>query len=309
MVLCKPSVKILVYLDKAPAIIASTAKLTLSSKPLNDILEAMESDKRSKWLMELIRRGHGSPLEHGIYSFEITCSRVTSHQIVRHRIASYTQLSQRRGDKLLREIVKQASKYLGMEYTNKPVGRREYLYYVDVLRKLVEARPPWNELLEITCRGFIVPPKPFKDRNRDFLEKLLSSLINYYKALAEGYHPEDARYLLPQAVKTRLYITMNARELVESFLPLRMCIHAQWEIRYIAWSLWKQLLKIHPEIFMYTGPRCVLYENRVRNRPCPLEDFIRGEEGFTIERCPELVANENIPKCLRKASADPWVGN
>ncbi len=303
---CKPSVEILTYTDKAPIIIAGTAKLTLSSKPLNNILETMEKSEVSKWLMELIRRGHGSPLEHGVYSFEIICSRVTSHQIVRHRIASYTQLSQRRGDKLLREVVKYASIYLGIEYPGKPIRREEYLYYVDILSELLESNPSWEDLLEITCRGFIVPPKPYRERDRDFLERLIGSLINYYRALAKGYHPEDARYLLPQAVKTRLYITMNARELVENFLPLRMCAHAQWEIRYIAWSLWRQLSRIHPEIFMYTGPRCVLYENRVRNEPCSLEEFIKGERSFTIERCPELVSCENIFKCLRNASADPW---
>ena len=306
MDLCKPSIHVLGYTDKAPTIIAGTAKLTLSSKPLNNILETIESGEVSKWLMELIRRGHGSPLEHGVYSFEITCSRVTSHQIVRHRIASYTQLSQRRGDKLLRDIVKQASLYLDKAYPGKPRNRDTYYEYIEILRELLEIDPSWKDLLEIVCRGFIVPPKPYKEKNKDFLKKLISSLIDYYTALARGYHPEDARYLLPQAVKTRLYITMNARELIESFLPLRMCTHAQWEIRYIAWELWRQLSSIHPEIFMFTGPRCILYENRVRSEPCTLAEFIKGGKSFTIERCPELVSRDKIPMCLRSASRDPW---
>lgn len=38
---------------------------------------------------------HESPLEHASLSFHITCSRACSHQLVRHRIASYSQQSQR----------------------------------------------------------------------------------------------------------------------------------------------------------------------------------------------------------------------
>ena len=101
-------------------------------------------------------------------------------------------------------------------------------------------------------------------------------------------------------------VSMNARELVESFLPLRMCSHAQWEIRYIAWSLWRILKNIHPDIFSYTGPRCVLYENRIRDEPCRLEDFIKGSCFFNINRCPELVPRERIVRCLIYAQKDPW---
>ncbi len=294
------------YMDRAPEIIAGSAKLTLSVKPINDILGSMDESEACKWVLELFRRGHGSPFEHGVYSFEITCSRVTSHQIVRHRIASYTQLSQRRGDKLLREVVREACRYLGIEYPGKPGSRSTYMAYVDILGKILDHDPPWDKLLEITCRGFIIPPMVYHGRDKGFLRELIRSLMEYYRALANGYHPEDARYLLPQSVKTRLYVTMNTRELVENFLPLRMCSHAQWEIRYIAWSLWRQLVKIHPQIFRYTGPRCILYENRVRREPCTLEDYISGEKQFTIERCPELVPREQIRSCLEHASSDPW---
>lgn len=38
---------------------------------------------------------HESPLEHSVMTFHITCSRACSHQLVRHRIASYSQQSQR----------------------------------------------------------------------------------------------------------------------------------------------------------------------------------------------------------------------
>lgn len=47
------------------------------------------------FIKNLIKRGHESVLEHASVSFEIICSRACSHQLVRHRIASYSQESQR----------------------------------------------------------------------------------------------------------------------------------------------------------------------------------------------------------------------
>jgi thymidylate synthase (FAD) len=42
-----------------------------------------------------IKAGHESPLEHASATFEIACSRVASHELVRHRLASFSQRSQR----------------------------------------------------------------------------------------------------------------------------------------------------------------------------------------------------------------------
>ena len=56
---------------------------------------------------------------------------------------------------------------------------------------------------------------------------------NYRAALAEGIKPEDARYLLPEATKTNLVMTMNTREFFH-FLDMRWDKAAQWEIRNLA---------------------------------------------------------------------------
>lgn len=48
-----------------------------------------------KFIGKLIKRGHDSVLEHASATFEVECSRACSHQLVRHRIASYSQRSQR----------------------------------------------------------------------------------------------------------------------------------------------------------------------------------------------------------------------
>jgi thymidylate synthase (FAD) len=47
------------------------------------------------WIQARIKQGHESIIEHVNATFRIRCSRVVSHQLVRHRIASYSQKSQR----------------------------------------------------------------------------------------------------------------------------------------------------------------------------------------------------------------------
>ncbi len=57
---------------------------------------AADPERRERVLEELVRAGHGSVLEHAVFTFGIEgVSRVCSHQLVRHRMASYSQQSQR----------------------------------------------------------------------------------------------------------------------------------------------------------------------------------------------------------------------
>ncbi len=302
----KPQVRLLKYLEDSPRTIASAGKQTLSPKEFSEIYNKMTNEKIEKWIMELIRRGHGSPLEHSLYFFEVTCSRVASHQLVRHRIASYTQLSQRYSDKYLRRLVKKIADMLGLSIPERPRTRRDYTIYYGVINKYLSSEHEFYELLSIVGEAFIIPPLIVSRNDKGFLKDLIGSVREYYRLLSIGVPYEDARFVLPQSIKTKIVVSMNARELFENFLPLRMCSHAQWEIRYIAWQLWKQLVRIHPSIFKYAGPRCVLMENRVRLEPCSLSEYMNSKCVFTITRCPELIPRRNILNCLRYASLDPW---
>ncbi len=74
------------------------ARRCYSGKAPKDIfLEACKTsiDDKKKLVKACIRSGHESVLEHAIYSFHLCCSRAASHQLVRHRLASYSQESQR----------------------------------------------------------------------------------------------------------------------------------------------------------------------------------------------------------------------
>ncbi len=294
-------VKVISYTAKAPLIVAGAGKVSRSRKPLN--LNKITENEIRIWIKELIKRGHGSPLEHSSYTFFIEgCSRVCSHQLVRHRLASYTQQSMRYSEGYLREQALKAAELLNEECPKSPksAGVKAYECYSRVLEKSLSLLTD-NELLKIAQIAYVIPDEIKVNKLRPYIEELIRATSLYYKLLSRNVRREDARYIIPQAVRTNLVVTMNARELLESFLPLRMCTRAQFEIRKVAWLMWLELMKIHPQLFKWAGPRCVYFENRVRAEPCTLEEFFKGSCNFTIERCPELVPREGIRECLNFA--------
>lgn len=88
----------------------------------------------------------------------------------------------------------------------------------------------------------------------------------YGRLLDSGVPAEDARYITPQAVPTKLVMTMNARELLH-FFSLRTCNRAQWEIRQMADEMLKICRNVSPEIFGKAGPGCVTGKCPEK-RPC-----------------------------------------
>lgn len=76
--------------------IAAAARVSYSNTRANEFLSKLTPKQVSNLLERLISAGHLSPFEHASFTFAIDgISRVTSHQLVRHRLASYTQQSQR----------------------------------------------------------------------------------------------------------------------------------------------------------------------------------------------------------------------
>ena len=55
----------------------------------------ISNDSAEKFIRNILKRGHESVIEHASITFKIVCDRGVSHEIVRHRIASYSQESTR----------------------------------------------------------------------------------------------------------------------------------------------------------------------------------------------------------------------
>ncbi len=202
-------VKLLSHTPEPERAIAAAARLCYAPVGAAELLETMSDEAVRKVLKIILTSGHTSALEHASYTFAVDgVSRALTHQLVRHRLASYNQQSQRY-----------------VSYTAEP--------------------------------AFIVPPDVAADpvASSAFLDSCAASFIAYRQLLDSGVQPEDARYLLPNAMETKIVVTMNIRELLH-FFELRCCKRAQWEIRELALAMLELAEPVAPYIFSDAGASC-----------------------------------------------------
>lgn len=89
-------VTLLAHTPAPEKLVASAAKLCYSDSGIEALMENLTAEKVEAFIKKLTDLGHQSPLEHCTFTFGIEgVSRALSHQLVRHRIASYSQKSQR----------------------------------------------------------------------------------------------------------------------------------------------------------------------------------------------------------------------
>lgn len=205
--------------------IATAAKLCYSSSDIASLKEGLNEEKTQKFIEMLMELGHESPVEHVTFTFGIEgVSRSLTHQLVRHRIASYSQKSQRYvSENQFEYVVPESIK-------SNPTALQTYEYLMNAIQLDYE-----------TIRAALI---------EDFVSKGMDP-----KA-AEKKANEDARYVLPNACETKIIVTMNIRSLF-NFFKHRCCNRAQWEIRAMAMEMYKICMEVAPSLFRHAGPDCV----------------------------------------------------
>lgn len=223
-------VKLLEYTPNPEKVIAEAAKLCYSSVGIDEIDVNLDKDKIEKFLNMLMSYGHESPIEHVSFTFAAEgISRSLSHQLVRHRIASYSQQSQR------------YVKLEQFEYVIPPEIARNEKAKILFEKSMEDSQKAYNEIAGLL--------------EQRYLEQGIS------KGSAEKKAIEDARYVFPNACETKIVFTMNARSLM-NFFRHRCCNRAQWEIRNLAEIMLVEVKKVAPSLFKYSGPSCI-------NNICP----------------------------------------
>lgn len=103
--------------------------------------------------------------------------------------------------------------------------------------------------------GCIIP-KAFNDEQFEIAMQAYNDEIDMYQVLlASGAAKEDARMVLPNAMETELYLSANARALIEAS-HLRLCNRAQEEIRTMFGKMKKEVEQVSPEIAKMMVPQC-----------------------------------------------------
>lgn len=90
------NVKLLEYTPDPERVVAMGARLCYSARGPEELAESLTDEEIGRMVAMLTELGHASVFEHVSFTFGIEgVSRVLTHQLVRHRIASYSQQSQR----------------------------------------------------------------------------------------------------------------------------------------------------------------------------------------------------------------------
>lgn len=100
---------------------------------------------------------------------------------------------------------------------------------------------------------------PFVDgteANEEF-GNMIENIQSFYNELKNDYNAENenARAILPNACCTELYMTVNARSLIE-MSHLRMCNRAQKEIRQMFYEMKNEVAMVCPEVAAWMVPSC-----------------------------------------------------
>ncbi len=162
------------------------------------VSKGTEQDK--KLIEYLLANGHLSPFEHSVFQFHIKCPIFVARQWMRHRIASYNEISAR--------------------YTEV----QDEFYYPEAFR--VQDK--------INRQGSLRSGALEQEKMLAVYDKAIKASYAAYRELLEaGAAREMARMVLPVAQYTQFHWTINARSLL-NFISLRADSHAQHEIRQYA---------------------------------------------------------------------------
>lgn len=139
--------------------------------------ESGDGDTTKKFIQRLIARGHESVLEHASVTLRFICDRGVTHELVRHRIASYSQESTR--------------------YCNYSLGK----FGGEI--KVIDLA---------TGFGYDLNNPRDMAKYAEWMEAMKDAERHYMKMLELGATAQEARSVLPTSTKTEIVVTMNIRE-------------------------------------------------------------------------------------------------
>lgn len=174
------NVKLLEMSQNPISLIYAACRQCYSEKFSGDVFsdDSISIEKQEAFVKKIVSSGHQSPLEHVKFTFAIEgVSRALTHQLVRHRIASFSQQSQRY------------------------VKEKDFDYIIPpTIEKNQEAKNEFEKLM-LTIQ-------------KSYTRLLL--LMGQDNISGEAAN-QDARFCLPQAAETKIVVTMNCRELLHFF--------------------------------------------------------------------------------------------
>ena len=206
MRIVQPSVTLLSYTPEPIKLLEVCGRICYKSE------DQITSESARKFLEMIKNRHHESVVEHAGATLHFVCDRGVSHEIVRHRLASYSQESTR--------------------YCN---------YAKDKFGREISVIMPFPKLTNDSTATH-------RDQVGAWLLAMQQSEASYLALIDQGVSPQIARSVLPTCLKTELAMTANFREW-KHFLTLRLAPAAHPQMREVAAMARDILIGIAPDMF------------------------------------------------------------
>ena len=214
MKIIEPKIELLSITPDAVKLIETAGRICYKSE------DKITDDSAEKFCEMIQTRNHMSVLEHASATFRIICDRGVSHELVRHRLASYSQESTR--------------------YCNYSKKGMQFI------------QPSWisDEELEKELNLKSGDPIPHEQMSTHiWYVHCEEAELRYNNLISEcGWTPQQARAILPNCLKTEIVMTANFREWLH-FLELRTSPQTHPDMQVIAKMIGNKLHELVPCIF------------------------------------------------------------
>ena len=192
--------------------------------------DKMTGDSSDSFIRKIVASGHESVIEHGQATVRFIVDRGVSHELVRHRLAAYSQESTRYAN-----------------YSKDRFGGHVTFVKPSFFPAL---RPGEYEDLQkfITAHSKEVIGEDVLSRAYLWAQAIKGAESSYFAMLEEGTSPQEARNILPHSLKTEVVMTANFREWRHVF-KLRTARAAHPQIREVMLPLLRDFQKRLPALF------------------------------------------------------------
>jgi thymidylate synthase (FAD) len=193
--------------------------------------EDLINEESAPKFVKMIRdRNHGAVLEHSMMTVKFITDRGVSHELVRHRLASFTQESSR--------------------YCNYSKGKFD--------NQVTFIRPPWvtEKVLGVwgSTEGRVEIPIDLSNVDSTWFSSIAMTEIMYLGLLRDGWSPQQARSVLPNSLKTQIAVTTNFREWLHIFQLRAIEKTAHPQMRDLMIPLYQECRRRAPHLFDLGDP-------------------------------------------------------
>jgi thymidylate synthase (FAD) len=180
MKLIKPSYEILSTIDGNQIL----KDIELAGRTCYKSEDKITEDSAQQFVRMILGKAHESVIEHKSVTVKFICDRGVSHEIVRHRLASFSQ---------------ESTRYCN--YSKDKFGN-----------ELTFIIPCWLTIPEIVIEDKQVYNVDVTDGGLEYISLLAKAQETYFQLLSIGWQPQQARAVLPNSLKTEIVVTANLRE-------------------------------------------------------------------------------------------------